>query len=129
MGPLQLGEEVICPSTTVTNPPAWLIQLFASLQTAEEDVKLLAYARNDEDPIEIDISHLCDYYEILSKNASELVWQITQDATLENAVIQEHFNMIFQDYQNLATRYRPQLVAYEMTQLAEKTPKMNECTA
>jgi hypothetical protein len=43
------GEEVNRPSTMVTNPPAWLVQLFSRLQKAEEDVKLLADARNDED--------------------------------------------------------------------------------
>jgi hypothetical protein len=87
------GEEVNRPSTTVTNPPAWLVQLFSRLQKAEEDVKLLAEARNDEDAMEIDISHLRDYYQTLSKNASELFWEITQDATLQNALTQERFNI------------------------------------
>jgi hypothetical protein len=93
------GEEVNCSSTTVTNPPAWLVQLFSRLQKAEEDIKLLADARNDEDAMEIDIAHLRDYYETLSKNASELFWEITQDATLQNALTQERFNMIVKDCQ------------------------------
>jgi hypothetical protein len=49
------GEEVNRPSTTVTNPPAWLVQLFSRLQQAEQDAKLLADARRDEDAMEIDI--------------------------------------------------------------------------
>jgi hypothetical protein len=49
--------------------------------------------------MEIDITHLRDYYETLSKNASELFWEITQDATLQNALTQEHFNMIVKDCQ------------------------------
>jgi hypothetical protein len=79
------GEEVNRPSITVTNPPSWLVQHFSRIQKAEEDIKLLADARNDEDAMEIDISHLRDYFETLSKNASELFWEITQDATLQNA--------------------------------------------
>jgi hypothetical protein len=94
-----IGEEVNRRSTTVTNPLAWLVQLFSRLQKAEEDVKLLADARNDEVAMEIDIFHLRDYYEILSKNASELFWEITQDATLQNALTQERFNMIVKDCQ------------------------------
>jgi hypothetical protein len=66
------GEEVNRPSTIITNPPAWLFQLFSCIQNAVEDIKLLADARNDEDAMEIDISHLRDYYETISKNASEL---------------------------------------------------------
>jgi hypothetical protein len=93
------GEEVNRPSTAVTNPPAWLVQLFSRLQKAEDDVKLLADARNDEDAMEIDISHLRDYYETLSKNASELFYEITQDSTLQNALKQERFNMIVKDCQ------------------------------
>jgi hypothetical protein len=93
------GEEVNRPSKTVTNPPAWLIQLFSRLQKPEEDVKLLADPRNDEDAKEIDISHLRDYDETLSKNASELFWEITQDATLQNTLTQERFNMIVKDCQ------------------------------
>jgi hypothetical protein len=92
-------RKLTAPATTVTNPPAWLIQLFSRLQKAEEDVKLLADARNDEDAMEIDISHLRDYYETLSKNASELFWEITQDATLQNALTQERFNIIVKDCQ------------------------------
>jgi hypothetical protein len=49
--------------------------------------------------MEIDISHLRDYYETLSKNASELFWEITQDASRQNALTQERFNMIVKDCQ------------------------------
>jgi hypothetical protein len=93
------GEEVNRPSTMVTNPPAWLVQLFSRLQKAEEAVKLVADARYDEEAMEIDISHLRDYYKTLSKNASELFWDITQDVTLQNALTQERFNMIVKDCQ------------------------------
>jgi hypothetical protein len=55
------GEEINRPSTTVTNPAAWLVQLFPRLQKTEEAVKLSAETRNDEDTMEIDISHLRDY--------------------------------------------------------------------
>jgi hypothetical protein len=47
--------------------------------------------------MEIGISHLPDYYETLSKNASESFCANTQDATLQNALIQERFNMIVID--------------------------------
>jgi hypothetical protein len=39
------GEEVNRPSATVCNLPAWITQLFAHLQKAEEDIRLLAEAR------------------------------------------------------------------------------------
>jgi hypothetical protein len=71
-GLVYIGEKVNHLSTTVTNPPAWLVQLLSGLQKAEEDVKVQADARRDEDAMEIDISHLRDYYETFSKNASEL---------------------------------------------------------
>jgi hypothetical protein len=66
----------------VTNPPAWLVQLCSCLHKAEKDGTHLADARYDKDAMEIDISHLHDNYETLSKNTSELFWEITQDATI-----------------------------------------------
>jgi hypothetical protein len=41
------GEEVNRPSATICNPHAWITQLFASLQTAEEDVRLSPPAREE----------------------------------------------------------------------------------
>jgi hypothetical protein len=49
--------------------------------------------------MEIDISYLRNYYEALSKNRSELCWEITQDATLQNTLTQERFIMIVKDCQ------------------------------
>jgi hypothetical protein len=53
------------------NPPAWVTQLFNCLQQAEEDIRPLAQATDEEDAMEIDISEMCSYYETLSKNAIE----------------------------------------------------------
>jgi hypothetical protein len=92
-------RKLTAPPQRSLTPPAWLVQLFSRLQKAEEDVKLLADARNDDDAMEIDISHLRDYYETLSKNASELFWEITQDVSLQNELTQERFNIIVKDCQ------------------------------
>jgi hypothetical protein len=51
-------EEVNHPSATVRNPPAWITQLFARLQKAEDDVILFAEARQEEDAMEINISDM-----------------------------------------------------------------------
>jgi hypothetical protein len=57
------------PSVT---PHAWITQLFARLQKADEDVRLLAEAREEEDAMEIDISYMRSFYDTRNKNASEL---------------------------------------------------------
>jgi hypothetical protein len=57
---------------TVCNSPTWITQLLAHLQKAEEDIRLLAEARDEEDAMEIDISEMRQYYKTLSKNASKL---------------------------------------------------------
>jgi hypothetical protein len=88
------GEEVNRPSSTVCNPPALITQLFACLQQAQEDVRLLAEAREEEEAMEIDISDMRSYYETLSKNASELFWEITQNQSFESALAEEGFNKI-----------------------------------
>jgi hypothetical protein len=85
--PSYTGEEVNGPSTTVTNPPGWLIQLFSHLEKGEKDVKLLADTTNTEDDIGIDIFHIHDYYKTLIKNLSELFEEINKDTTLQNALI------------------------------------------
>jgi hypothetical protein len=68
------GVEVNRPSATVCNPHAWIPQLFAHLQNAEEHVRLLGKAREEPDAMEIDISDMHSYFEIPKKNASELFW-------------------------------------------------------
>jgi hypothetical protein len=70
-------DEVHCPSTIVTNPTTSHNQWFFHLQNPKENIKLLADAGNNEGAMEIDISYLHQYYEILSKNTSELCWEIT----------------------------------------------------
>jgi hypothetical protein len=52
----------------------------------------------------IHISYLCDYYEILSQNASVFSWEITQDISLQNALIQEDFNMMVKDCEMFGNR-------------------------
>jgi hypothetical protein len=49
--------------------------------------------------MEIDISHLRSYYETLSTNVSELVWEITQNQSFESALAEERFNKVVQDCQ------------------------------
>jgi chromatin segregation and condensation protein Rec8/ScpA/Scc1 (kleisin family) len=90
-------EEVNHPSATVCNPPAWISQLFARLQKVEEDVRLLAEAREEEDVMEIDISDMRSYYKTLSKNASELFWEMTQNQSFESARAEERFKEIVRD--------------------------------
>jgi hypothetical protein len=91
------GEEVNRHSAMVSNPPAWITQLFACLQKAEEDIRLLADGREEEDVMEIDISDMRNYYETLSKNASELFWEITQNQSFESVLVEERFNEIVRD--------------------------------
>jgi hypothetical protein len=93
------GEEVNCPSTTVCSPPTWISQRFSRLQKAEEDVTFLAEVRQEEDAMEIDISSMRNYYEALSKNAYELIWEITQNQSLETPLAEERFNIIVRDCQ------------------------------
>jgi hypothetical protein len=71
------GEELNRSSAIGFNPPAWITQLFDVLQKVEEDIRLLAEAREEEDAIEIHISDMRSYYETLFKNGSELFWEIT----------------------------------------------------
>jgi hypothetical protein len=78
----------------VCNPPAWITQHFACLQKAEDDVRLLAEAREEEDAMEINISEMRSYYETLSKNASALFSQITQNHLFESALAEECFHEI-----------------------------------
>jgi hypothetical protein len=91
------GEEVNRPFTMVCHLPAWITQLFAYLKKAEEDVRLLAEAREEEDAMEINISDMRSYYKTLSKNASELFWEITQNQSFESALAEEHFNEIVRE--------------------------------
>jgi hypothetical protein len=93
------GEEVNHPSATVCNSPPWITQIFSHLKKAEEDVRLVAEAREEEDAMEINISEMRNYYETLSKNASELFWAITQNQSFESAVAEERFNIIVRDCQ------------------------------
>jgi hypothetical protein len=81
----------------VCNPPAWITQLFARLHKGEEVVRLLPEARDDQDAMEIDISDMCSDYKTVSKNASELFWEITQNQSFESALVGKHFNEIVQD--------------------------------
>jgi 7,8-dihydro-6-hydroxymethylpterin-pyrophosphokinase len=71
----------------VTNALAWLIQLCSHCQEAEEDINLLADPRHNEETIDIDITHLPEYSNPHCKNTSELFWEMTQDATLQNILI------------------------------------------
>jgi hypothetical protein len=63
-------DEIDRPSKTIKDPPAWVIQLFSSLKKAENDVRLLAEARENQDGMELDITDLKSYYEALSHNSS-----------------------------------------------------------
>jgi hypothetical protein len=92
-------EKVNHPSATVCNPPAWITQLFACLQKAEEDVRLVAEAREEEDVMEIHIFDMCSYYKTLTRNESELFWEITQNDSFESALVEESFNNIVRDCQ------------------------------
>jgi hypothetical protein len=65
------GDEIDRPSKTIKNPPAWVVQLFSPLEKAENDVRLLAEARENQDAMDLDITDLKSYYEALSQNASE----------------------------------------------------------
>jgi hypothetical protein len=56
----------------VCDPPALITQAFARLQKAEDDVKLLAEASEEEDVMEVNISYMHTNYETLSKYVSEL---------------------------------------------------------
>jgi hypothetical protein len=47
--------------------------------------------------MEIDMSKIRNYYETLSKNASELCSEITQIQSLESAMAEERFNAIVRD--------------------------------
>jgi hypothetical protein len=94
-----VGEEVNRPSAMVSNPPAWITQLFAGLQKAEDDVRLLAEVREEEDAMEIEISDMRSYYETLSKNATELFWEIAQNQSFESVLAEECFNEIVRDCQ------------------------------
>jgi hypothetical protein len=58
-----------------------------------------AEAREQDDAMEIDISDMRSYYETLSKNASELFWEITQNQPFESDLAEEHFNEIVRDCQ------------------------------
>jgi hypothetical protein len=49
--------------------------------------------------MEIDISDMRSHYETLSKNASELFWEITQNQSFESGLAEEHFNDIVRDCQ------------------------------
>jgi hypothetical protein len=77
--PVHAREEVDRPFATIYNPLGWITKLFGRLQRAEEDVRLLAEAREEEDAMEIDISNMRSYYETVSNNASELFWEISQN--------------------------------------------------
>jgi hypothetical protein len=57
----------------VYNHPAWITQLFAHFQKAEDDVRLLAEQREDEDTMEIDISDMHCYDKTLSTNESRII--------------------------------------------------------
>jgi hypothetical protein len=81
----------------VCSPPAWITQLFARLQKADEDLRVLAQGREEEDAMEIDISDMRSYYETLSKYGAELFWEITQNQSFESALAEERFHEIVRD--------------------------------
>jgi hypothetical protein len=66
------GEEINRASTMVCNAIVQITQYFAHLQKAEEDFRLLAIAREEEDMMEIENSKMRNYYETLSNKASKL---------------------------------------------------------
>jgi hypothetical protein len=64
---------------------------------AEKHMRLLSEARHEDDTMEINIPELYTYYTALSKNASELFWEITQNQSLTPALAEERCNAIVRD--------------------------------
>jgi hypothetical protein len=58
---IHAGEDVKRTSTMVCNPPAWITQLIARVQKAEEHFRPLPEPKAEEDMLEIDISDMCNY--------------------------------------------------------------------
>jgi hypothetical protein len=49
--------------------------------------------------MEIHIFDMCSYYKTLTRNKSELFWEITQNDSFESALVEESFNNIVRDCQ------------------------------
>jgi hypothetical protein len=49
--------------------------------------------------MEIYISVMRNYYEIVTKNASELFWEITQNQSFKSTLAEEHVNIIVRECQ------------------------------
>jgi hypothetical protein len=93
------AEEVIYRrSPRVCNSTAWITQLIAHLQSAEDDVIVLAEVSKEEDVMEIDIGEMRNYYETISKNVSELYSDITQYQSCESGLAIECSNDILRDW-------------------------------
>jgi hypothetical protein len=60
----------------VSNSPAWITQLFADLKKVEEDVRLLAEAREEEDAIGDRYFRHAQLVRDSKQNASELFREI-----------------------------------------------------
>jgi hypothetical protein len=75
--------------------------------------------------MQIDISRLGDYYETLSKNLSELYWDITQDGTLQNTHTHEPFKMIVKDSEMFGHEMWTAIGSLRHDTIGKKIPKMN----
>jgi hypothetical protein len=88
------GNEIQRCTTTLIDPPAWLVQLFIRLQKAENDVKLLAEASQGQDATENNVTDLKQYYQTLSDNASSLFREISQSMNLQGSYTEGRFREI-----------------------------------
>jgi hypothetical protein len=88
------GKQIKCPSPIVSNPPAWIIQLFSRLQKAEENVRKLAEEAADKNGMEIEVEDLWCNSEILSDGAVRLFWDIAQKISLNTSHTEERFKHI-----------------------------------
>jgi hypothetical protein len=71
------GESEPRQTTTIDNAPQWLIELFQSLQKAEDDIRLLSATAANTDAMDIDVGDLREHYETLTRNATSLFQQFT----------------------------------------------------
>jgi hypothetical protein len=93
------AEEVIYRrSPRVCNSTAWITQLIAPLQSAEDNVIVLAEVSKEEHVMEIDIGEMRNSYETISKNVLELCSDITQNQSCESGLAIECSNDILRDW-------------------------------
>jgi hypothetical protein len=81
-----------------------LVQLFACLEKADEDVQLLVAARENQDAMEIDITGFQSYYEALRANTSKLFWEISQNISPQGTLTKECFKHIVKDCQIIGSK-------------------------